>query len=131
VLEKARAGLYSQFEVQRGLPIQMLLRHFEKAGELWRIADRIRAMVRFQRFNLLDDPRPLGRFDIVLCRNVLAYFDPPTKQAILERIAAQMNEGGVLLLGAGETTANVTDAFTTGGEGRGFHILGVGARAAA
>jgi len=130
VLEKARAGLYSQFEVQRGLPIRMLLRHFEKAGETWRIADRIRAMVRFQRFNLLDDPKPLGRFDIVLARNVLCYFDPPTKQAALERIAGQMADDGVLLLGAGETTANVTTAFRTT-DLRGFHLRDVSARAAA
>lgn len=131
VLEKARAGLYSQFEVQRGLPIKMLLRHFEKAGDLWRIADRIRAMVRFQRFNLLDDPRPLGRFDIVLCRNVLSYFDPATKQATLEKIGAQMSDDGVLLLGSGETTANVTDAFAATGEAHGFHVRRTGARQAA
>lgn len=131
VLEKARAGLYSQFEVQRGLPITTLLRHFEKAGELWRIADRIRAMVRFQRFNLLDDPKPLGRFDIVLCRNVLHYFDPPTKQATLEKIAAQMSDDGILLLGAGEATANVTEAFVPSPYGAGFHARRLVARAAA
>lgn len=130
VLEKARAGLYSQFEVQRGLPIRMLLRHFEKAGETWRIADRIRAMVRFQRFNLLDDPKPLGRFDIVLARNVVSYFDPATKQAVLERIAGQMADDGVLLMGAGETTANVTTAFKTT-DRRGFHLRDVSTRAAA
>jgi chemotaxis protein methyltransferase CheR len=131
VLEKARAGLYSQFEVQRGLPIQMLLRHFEKAGELWRIADRIRAMVRFQRFNLLDDIRPLGKFDIILCRNVLTSFDPATKHAVLDKIAAQMNEDAVLVLGAGETAANVTDAFTATDAGRGFHARRAGALQAA
>lgn len=131
VLEKARAGLYSQFEVQRGLPIAMLLRHFEKAGEFWRIADRIRAMIRFQRFNLLDDPKPLGRFDIVLCRNVLSYFDPPTKQGVLERIAAQMNDGGVLLVGAGESAGTVTDAFTASAQGGGFYAHSSAARAAA
>lgn len=131
VLEKARAGLYSQFEVQRGLPIAMLLRHFEKAGEFWRIADRIRAMIRFQRFNLLDDPKPLGRFDIVVCRNVLHYFDPATKQATLEKISAQMNDGGVLLVGAGESAGTVTDAFATSAHGAGFYARNTGARAAA
>lgn len=130
VLEKARAGLYSQFEVQRGLPIRMLLRHFEKAGDLWRIADRIRAMVRFQRFNLLDDMRPLGRFDIVLCRNVLSYFDPPTKQSVLEKIAAQMRDDGALVMGVGETALNVTDAFAAM-DARGFHVRQTGAREAA
>lgn len=131
VLEKARAGLYSQFEVQRGLPIQMLLRHFEKTGEAWRIADRIRAMVRFQRFNLLDDLRPLGKFDVILCRNVLSYFDPATKHAVLEKLAAQMNDQAVLVLGAGETTANVTETFTATGAGRGFHARRTGALQAA
>jgi chemotaxis protein methyltransferase CheR len=111
VLEKARAGLYSQFEVQRGLPIRTLVRHFEKVGELWRIADRIRAMVRFQRFNMLDDLRPLGGFDIVLCRNVLSYFDPQTRRETLDRIAALMPRDGVLLLGANESTVGASDAF--------------------
>jgi chemotaxis protein methyltransferase CheR len=115
VLEKARAGLFSQFEVQRGLPVRTLIRHFEKVGELWRIADRIRAMVRFQRFNLLDDPRPLGGFDIVLCRNVASYFDAPTRKAVLERIAAQVADDGVLILGASESTVGVTDAFVPEG----------------
>jgi len=111
VLEKARAGLYSQFEVQRGLPIRMLVRHFEKVGELWRIADRIRAMVRFQRFNMLDDLRPLGAFDIVLCRNVLGGFDPDARRATLEKVAAQLAPDGALILGAAESTVGVTDAF--------------------
>lgn len=131
VLEKARAGLYSQFEVQRGLPIRMLLRHFEKTADSWRIADRIRAMVRFQRFNLLDDARPLGQFDIVLCRNVVSYFDPATKQSVLEKIGAQMREDGVLILGKGETTANVTDAFRATADGHGIHARNTAARAAA
>ena len=111
VLEKARAGLYTQFEVQRGLPVRMLIKHFEKVGDHWRIADRIRAMVRFQRFNLLDDLKPLGVFDIVVCRNVLAYFDAETKRATLEKIAAQSSEDGVLILGAAESTVGVSDAF--------------------
>jgi chemotaxis protein methyltransferase CheR len=111
VLEKARAGLYSQFEVQRGLPVRMLIKHFEKVGELWRIADRIRAMVRFQRFNLLDDLRPLGVFDVVVCRNVLVYFDADTRRNTLEKIAAQTHDDSVLILGATESTVGITDAF--------------------
>ncbi len=115
VLEKARAGLYTQFEVQRGLPVRTLIRHFEKVGEFWRIADRIRAMVRFQRFNLLDDLAPLGVFDVVVCRNVLSYFAPETRRQVLERIAAQMTDDGVLLLGATESTVGVSDAFVPEG----------------
>jgi chemotaxis protein methyltransferase CheR len=111
VLEKARAGLYSQFEVQRGLPAALLCRHFEKSGDLWRISDRLRSMVRFQRHNLLQDCRSLGKFDIVFCRNVLIYFDQDAKRATLERIAAVTAEDGFLMLGAAETVMNITDAF--------------------
>jgi chemotaxis protein methyltransferase CheR len=111
VLEKARAGVYSQFEVQRGLPIQNLAKYFEKSGEMWRINDKMRAMVRFQKHNLLDDCRHLGRFDIVLCRNVLIYFEPDQKKAALERIASNMTDDGYLLLGAAEAVTGVTDAF--------------------
>lgn len=111
VLEKARAGVYSQFEVQRGLPIQNLAKYFEKSGEMWRINDKMRAMVRFQKHNLLDDCRHLGRFDVVFCRNVLIYFEPDQKKAALERIAANMTDDGYLLLGAAETVMGVTDAF--------------------
>lgn len=111
VLEKARAGLFSQFEVQRGLPIRMLIRNFEKVGDLWRIADRIRAMVRIQRFNMLDDLRPLGTFDIILCRNVLGYFDTETRRVTLDKMAAQLAPDGALILGASESTVGVTDRF--------------------
>lgn len=112
VLEKARAGLYSQFEVQRGLPIKLLIKYFERSGELWRLSDRIRSMVRFQTFNLLDPMTSLGRFDIVFCRNVLIYFDPDSRRRTLERIAANLAEDGALFLGGAETVVGVTDAFT-------------------
>jgi chemotaxis protein methyltransferase CheR len=102
LLDKARAGLYTQFEVQRGLPIRKLISHFEKLGDLWRIADRLRAGVRFEQHNLMQDATALGRFDIVLCRHVLSCFDAHTRAATLERVAATMAPDGVLLLGAGE-----------------------------
>jgi chemotaxis protein methyltransferase CheR len=121
VLEKARAGLYSQFEVQRGLPIQYLVKYFEKAGDLWRINDKTRAMVRFQKHNLLENPGALGRFDIVFCRNVLIYFDPQTKQKTLEVIASMTADDGFLLLGAAETTMGVTEAFITSTDRRGIY----------
>lgn len=111
VLEKARTGLYSQFEVQRGLPIQMLVKHFERNGDMWRISDRMRAAVRYQKFNLLEDPRALGRFDVVFVRNVLIYFEPTAKKQTLERIASVMPDDGYLLLGAAETVMGVTEAF--------------------
>jgi chemotaxis protein methyltransferase CheR len=121
VLEKARAGLYSQFEVQRGLPIQLLMKNFEKTGDLWRISDRIRAMVRYQRANLLEDISALGRFDVVFCRNVLIYFDQEAKRRTLEKIAAVMAPDGYLLLGAAETVLGVTDAFHHTAENRGLY----------
>jgi len=98
ILARAKERRYSQFEVQRGMPIQLLVKYFEKDGEHWRIKDEIRNMVRYQFFNLLDDPNSLGNFDVVFCRNVLIYFDQPTKKAVLERIAALMPDDGLLFL---------------------------------
>lgn len=131
VLEKARAGVYSQFEVQRGLPITHLAKYFEKTGEMWRINDKIRSMVRFQRHNLLEDCRHLGKFDIVFCRNVLIYFEPDQKKAALERIASNMQDDGFLLLGAAETVMGVTDAFSSSQEQRTLYLRNGKWRAAA
>jgi chemotaxis protein methyltransferase CheR len=110
-LEKARAGIYSQFEVQRGLPVQMLLKHFKKNGENWQISDQIRSAVRYRAMNLLDDFRALGQFDVIFCRNVLIYFDVPTKKRVLERMSSQVTNPGYLLLGAAETVLGITDTF--------------------
>jgi chemotaxis protein methyltransferase CheR len=110
-LEKARAGIYSQFEVQRGLPVQMLLKHFKKNGENWQISDQIRSAVRYRAMNLLDDFRALGQFDVIFCRNVLIYFDVPTKKRVLERMSSQVTNPGFLLLGAAETVLGITDTF--------------------
>src|ERR1700728_1880825 len=79
VLRKAQAGIYSQFEVQRGLPIALLIKYFSKTGDMWQIAPELRAMVKFRQFNLLSDFSTLGVFDLIFCRNVLIYFDQPTK----------------------------------------------------
>ena len=111
VLEKARAGLYSQFEVQRGLPIQMLMKYFTQAGETWQISPEIKAMVQYRPLNLLSDFGHLGSFDIIFCRNVLIYFDRPTKTDVLDRLARQMPEGAYLVLGAAETVMGLTEAF--------------------
>ena len=110
-LARAREGLYSQFEVQRGLPVQMLMRYFRKDDSNWRIADTIRGMVQFREYNLLTDLRPLGRFDIVFCRNVLIYFDQPTKARVLEAIAGLMPPDGLLYLGGAETVLGITSRF--------------------
>ena len=103
LLDKARSGLYTQFEVQRGLPIRKLIAHFEKAGDLWRISDRLRAGVRFEPHNLLKHPGALGQFDIVLLAHVLPSFDAETRLAVLARVSDAMHPDGVLVLGAGET----------------------------
>lgn len=111
VLEKARAGIYSQFEVQRGLPIQLLLKYFTQSGDFWRISPEIRAMVQFRMFNLLDDFAGLGPFDLVFCRNVLIYFDQQTKSDVLERIRRVTEPDGFLVLGAAETVVGLTESF--------------------
>ena len=110
-LARAREGVYSQFEVQRGLPVQMLMRYFRKEDNNWRIAEAIRAMAQFREFNLLSDLRLLGRFDIVFCRNVLIYFDQPTKWRVLEATAGLMPPDGLLYLGGAETVLGITSRF--------------------
>jgi chemotaxis protein methyltransferase CheR len=121
VLEKARAGLYSQFEVQRGLPIQLLLKYFTQVGDQWQIAAGIRRMVDFRPLNLIKDFGQLGTFDIVYCRNVLIYFDGPTKIDVLKRLANSMAPDGALLLGAAETVIGLTDALVPDPNNRGLY----------
>lgn len=103
LIDKARSGLYTQFEVQRGLPIRKLIAHFEKAGDLWRIADRLRAAVSYECWNLLRHPGHLGQFDIVFCCHVLPSFDAQTRVEVLSRIADTLAPDGMLILGTGET----------------------------
>jgi chemotaxis protein methyltransferase CheR len=111
VLEKAKSGIYNQFEVQRGLPVLMLIKYFSQVGELWQIAPEIRGMVKFMPLNLLHDFSHLGAFDVVFCRNVLIYFDQATKTDVLERIAAVTERDGYLVLGGAETVVGLTEAF--------------------
>jgi len=130
VLEKAKAGVYSQFEVQRGLPINHLLKYFTQNGDTWQIASTLRSMVSYRKLNLLENFSSLGQFDIVFCRNVLIYFDNPTKIDILGRISKQMPADGFLVLGAAETVVGLTDAFKPMTEKRGLYQV-AGAAAAA
>ena len=121
VLEKAKAGVYSQFEVQRGLPIQLLVKYFTQIGETWQISPEIRSMVQYRPFNLLDDFGTLGRFDAVYCRNVLIYFDQTMKVDVLERIARMLESDGYLVLGAAETVVGLTEAFKPMADRRGLY----------
>lgn len=110
-LERARAGLYTQFEVQRGMPTAQLLKHFRRVGNDWQISNALRAMVRFREFNLLDDLAPFGRCDVVFCRNVLIYFDPATKARTLANIDRRLPADGYLFLGASETVMGLSSGF--------------------
>jgi chemotaxis protein methyltransferase CheR len=129
VLEKATAGVYNQFEVQRGLPVQMLVKYFTQNGDTWQISPEIRAMVQYRPLNLLHDFGSLGKFDVVFCRNVLIYFDQPTKVDILHRIAKLMPPDGYLVLGAAETAVGLTERFKPLTDRRGLYAPndGVGA----
>ncbi len=102
-LAQARTAEYNQFEVQRGLPIQMLMKHFEQDGQKWRINEKIRKMVNFKNFNLLESMDALPKFDIILCRNVLIYFDEATKKKILSNIIKKLAPDGFLFLGGAES----------------------------
>jgi chemotaxis protein methyltransferase CheR len=121
VLEKSKAGIYSQFEVQRGLPIQLLLKYFTQNGELWQLKSEIRGMVQHRQLNLLQDFSHLGTFDIIFCRNVLIYFDQDTKANIFGRISRMLEPDGVLALGAAESVVGITNAFKPYPERRGLY----------
>ena len=121
VLEKSRAGIFSQFEVQRGLPIQLLVKHFTQVGELWQINPDIRAMVQYRQLNLLHDFAQLGTFDVIFCRNVLIYFDQETKARIFERLVKAVEPDGFMVLGAAESVVGISDAFRPYPERRGLY----------
>ena len=121
VLEKSKSGIYSQFEVQRGLPIQLLVKYFKQNGELWQINADIRAMVQHRQLNLLHDFSQLGVFDVIFCRNVLIYFDQDTKINIFGRLARTMEADGFLVLGAAETVVGLTDVFKPFPDKRGLY----------
>lgn len=121
-LDIARAASYSQFEVQRGLPITHLMKYFKQAGERWQLNDDIRKMVRYDYFNLLGDMKSLGQFDIIFCRNVLIYFDEKTKGQVLAKMAGQITPDGFLFMGGAETTLGITDKFKPAENQRGLYV---------
>lgn len=107
ILAQARKGEYSQFEIQRGLSIQMMVKYFTQSGNNWHIKDELKNMVRFQNLNLLDNMASMGTFDIIFCRNVLIYFNPKTKTQVLTKLKERMAPDGYLFLGACETIINL------------------------
>ena len=111
ILNNAKNGLYTQFEVQRGLPVQNLVNYFDKEEEFWRVKSALRSMVDYREFNLLQSSSQLGQFDIVFCRNVLIYFDQETKAQILSRIADCLPPDGLLFLGGAETVLGISEMF--------------------
>jgi chemotaxis protein methyltransferase CheR len=123
ILDKAKEGLYSQFEVQRGLPIALLVKYFTQIGDRWQIDDSLQKMITFRKFNLLDKPSALGKFDVVFCRNVLIYFDTPTKTRVLDAIADMLPPDGFLYLGGAETVLGTSDRFKLMPGQRGIYSL--------
>ncbi len=111
VIAAARAGCFSQFEVQRGLSVMQMLNHFEETPTGWQIRPGLRTLTRFETHNILDQPPGLSRFDLVLCRNVLLYFNQQTRAHTFARLAEALAPDGFLMLGAGETAAGQTDRF--------------------
>lgn len=124
VVDKARQGIYTQFEAQRGLPIQFLIKYFSQLPDTnWQIKDNIRAMVNFRQHNLLEDYGILGKFDLIFCRNVLIYFDDAGKAGVTERMARALPPHGILVLGATETLVDPNGRFVPMPELRGAYKL--------
>jgi chemotaxis protein methyltransferase CheR len=121
VLEKSKSGIYTQFEVQRGLPIQLLVKYFKQTGEMWQINPEIRSMIQYKPLNLLQDFSSMGKFDIIFCRNVLIYFDQEMKTQIFGRLAKCTEPDGFLALGAAETVVGLTDTFKPHADKRGLY----------
>jgi chemotaxis protein methyltransferase CheR len=122
MVERASAGTYSHFEVQRGLPIQLLTKYFKRDEERWTIVPELRRRVTFRQFNLLHDFGTLGAFDVIFCRNVLIYFDAPSKAAILAKMSRILAADGSLFLGGAETVLGVTDCFVPQPGSRGIYV---------
>ena len=121
-LEKAREAKYTQFEVQRGMSVQYLMKYFTQDGDKWGLKDEIRNMVKFDYFNLLGNMSRLGTFDVIFCRNVLIYFDEATKRQVLENLAGRLVSDGFLFLGGAETVLGITDKFKPVSDKRGIYV---------
>lgn len=125
VISRAKLGRYSQFEIQRGLSVDYMLRYFTQDGEDWVIDPRLQAMVTFKEDNLLKPRGDLGRFDIILCRNVLMYFATETRHIAYSKLERSLENDGMLMLGAAETVLGHTDLFSATREMRGLYCKAV------
>lgn len=126
-LARGRAGRYTQFEIQRGLPVRRMMRWFDGDGGDWTAQRALVQSVQFRRHNLVSDPVLPGRFDAIFCRNVLFYFPVAVRGIVLERLAAALHPDGILVLGAGETVIGQTEAFRPSERYRGFYQPAIGA----
>lgn len=122
ILAQAKTGSYSQFEVQRGLPVQMLVKYFNKQGDNWIVKPELKDPITFKPANLLTDIPHLGSFDIVFCRNVLIYFDVPTKAKVLDAIKGVLKQDGTLFLGGAETVIGISESFKPLPDTRGVYV---------
>ena len=120
-LAQARSGKYSQFEIQRGLPVMQMVRHFEQQGEDWIAKESIRKMVTFAEHNMLQSASHFGKFDVVLCRNMLMYLSDDKRGKVLDGIGPVLADDGILILGAAETVIGQTERFKASQEFRGFY----------
>lgn len=123
-ITRARAARYSQFEIQRGLPVRQMIKWFEASGSDWTAQSSLVRKINFRRHNLVGDPAPVGYFDIVLCRNVMLYLSPVLRKRVFDLLAQVVRPGGLLVLGAGETVIGQTEAFSPSPQFRGLYERG-------
>jgi len=123
-LAQARSGKYSQFEIQRGLPVRLMLKHFEQRGEDWFAKDHLRKMVTFGEHNMLQPARHFGAFDVILCRNMLMYLSESKRAQVFDNVAPALAADGIMMLGAAETVIGQTDKLRSSQEFRGFYESG-------
>lgn len=122
-IERARRGTFSQFEIQRGLPVRRMVTWFDDRDGQWVAKPELMRRISFRRHNLVDQPPLPGRFDLILCRNVLLYFAAPVRQRVLASLASALRPGGLLMLGAGETVIGQTDLLQPSVTYRGLYEL--------
>ncbi|MBX2833703.1 MAG: protein-glutamate O-methyltransferase CheR [Micavibrio sp.] len=123
IIDQAKTGIYSQFEVQRGMPTMMLMKYFTKIDDRWQVKDNVKSLVQYSTFNLLHPMDSLGTFDLIFCRNVLIYFDQQTKGKVLENMKGRLSSDGFLFLGGAETVIGVTEDFKVVPDQRGLYAL--------